>query len=175
MTDILPPLGVGQVDTTGVFAGDVGKIYHVGTNTYRVFKAIAAIATATQGQQLSMALTTASPTPTFGVAVNLIAANPYVCGAIPSTLTGGVAASGYFLGLIEGSDVLAQTATAASAITSGSVLTSGTAGDLVRATTAVALPTDFDARGVLACGFSIALNTGSTILPYTTRYRAPYR
>ncbi len=173
MTDILAPLGVGQVDTTGVFAGDIGKVYGIGGNLYRVVKATAAIATATQGQQLAVIL--ASGLPTWGVAINLVAANHLTCGAVPSTLTGGVAASGYFLALFQGSDTLAQTGTAASAIASGSILVAGTAGDLVRAVTAVALPSDIAQQGILACGFSNALNTGSTILPYPTNYRAPFR
>ncbi len=171
MSDILAPIGVGQVDTTGVFAGDLGKVYGIGANLYRVVKATAAIVTATQGQQLATVVT--AGVPTWGVAINLVAANYLCCGAIPSTLTGGVAASGYFLALIKGTDVLQQTGTGASAITTGSALTAGTAGDLVRSTTG-ALPADFDQHGVLACGFSLALNTGSTILPYACSYKAPF-
>jgi hypothetical protein len=171
MADIIPPLGVGQVDTTGVFAGDLGKVYSIGGNFYRVVKATAAIATATQGQQLATAIS--SNLPTWGVAINAVAANYLCCGAVPSTLTGGVAASGYFLALIRGTDVLAQTGTAASAITTGSALTAGTGGDLVRATTG-ALPADFDQHGVLCCGFSLALNTGTAILPYVSSYSAPF-
>lgn len=174
MTDILPPLGVGQVDTTGVFAGDLGKTYQVNANTYRVVKATTAISGATQGLQLAVVLS--AGVPLWGaVALNAVAANHLGCGAIPSTLTGGVAASGYFLALIMGTDALAQTGTAASAITTGSVLVTGTAGDLVRATTAVALPSDIDQHGSLAVGFSNSLNTGSTILPYQTSYRAAFR
>lgn len=175
MSDIIPPLPVGQVDTTGVFAADLGKTYNVGSNWYRVLKATAAISGGTQGMQLALALTAAAGNPTWGVALNGTRANYYVCGAIPSTLTGGVVASGLFLGLVQGYDSLAQTTTAASSIASGSILVAGTASDLVRATTAIAVVGDIDEKVNGFAGISTITNTATAIVAAGTWYRAPFR
>jgi hypothetical protein len=167
------PIPVGTVATDPPFKNDLGRLYVSGGNLYKLVKAASSIAAASQGLQLATALS--SGVPTYAVSLNTVAVNPLGCGAIPSTLTGAIAASGYFLALVEGSDALAQTGTAASAITTGSILVTGTASDLVRATTAVALPSDFDQHGRLACGVALQLNTGSTILPYQTNYRSVIR
>ncbi len=145
-----------------------------GGNEYKLLKASVAIAAGSQGKQVE-SVRAADGTPSWAATLCVTAASALVCGAVPSALTGAIAASGYFLALINGVDVLQQTGTAASAITTSSVLVSGTASDLVRATTAVALPGDVAQQGILACGFSLTLNTGTTILPYATRYRAPLR
>lgn len=168
------PIPVGQSATDPPFKSDIGRCYISGGNEYKLVKASVAIAAASQGKQLETARAS-DGTPTWVTILNVTAASPLVCGAIPSTLTGAIAASAYFLALINGVDTLQHTGTAASAITTGSMLVSGTASDLVRATTAVALPGDFDQHGLLACGFSLTLNTGTALLPYATRYRAPLR
>ncbi len=167
------PIPVGESATNPPFKADIGKCYYSGNNLYKLVKATVAIAAASQGKQLESALGTSGPT--WLVTLNATAANYAVCGAIPSTHTAAIVASAYFLALVDGVDELAQTGTAASAITTGSILVAGTASDLVRATTAVALPGDIDQHGVLSCGFSLELNTGTAILPYFTRYRAPLR
>lgn len=166
------PIPVGQVATDPPFKGDLGRIYPSGGNMYKLVKAASSIAAGSQGLQLSTAFS--SGVPTYACSLNTVAANFACCGAIPSTLTGAIAASGYFLALIDGVDTLYQTGTAASAITTGSALVTGTASDLVRSTTG-ALPADFDQHGVLCCGFSLQLNTGTALLPYVTRYKAPLR
>lgn len=162
------PIPVGEAKTDPPFKADLGRIYFSGGNVYKLVKAASSIAAGSQGLQLA---SPAAGTPTYAVSLNTTATNPLVCGAIPSTLTGAIAASAYFLALIDGVDTLYQTGTAASAITTGSVLVPGTASDLVRATTAA----PFLADTVSVCGFSLQLNTGTALLAYVTRYRAPLR
>lgn len=172
-----PPIPVGTVDTTGVFAGDLGKEYMVdtayGSNWYVVCKAVSGgIATASQGKQVFMAFSAGYPL--NAVDLNIVTGNQYVCGAIPSTLTGAIAGSGYFLALVEGQDALLTTSTGVGSITSASVLVPGSASDLVRATTAVAFA-DIDERSRAYCGFACTASTGTTALPYPVNYRAPFR
>ncbi len=167
------PIPIGQSAADPPFKNDLGRKYISGGNLYRLVKAGAAIAAGSNGLQLETALS--SGTPTWASTLNLTAANPLTVGAVPSGHTGAIAVSAFFLCLIEGTDNLYQTGTAASSITTGSVLTTGTASDLVRSTTAVALPGDFDARGWLSCGMALELNTGTTLLSYATTYRAPIR
>lgn len=173
MDTSIPPMALNESKTDPPFKNDLGKRYWIGNNMYRLVKAgTGGIATASNGLQVETAKS--SGVPTWVATLNVTAANPLVCGAIPSTLTGAIAASAYFLALVEGTDALYQTGTAASAITTGSALIAGTASDLVRATTG-ALPADFDSHGVLSCGFSLQLNTGTALLAYQTSYRAPLR
>lgn len=173
MDTSIPPIGLGESKIDPPFKADLGKKYWIGSNMYRLVKAGALIAAASQGKQVETPIT--AGVASFAVALNTTLANHLVCGAIPSVLTGAIAASAYFLALMDGQDALAQTATAASAITTGSILVSGTASDLVRATTAVVLPSDVAQQGALACGFSLQLNTGTALLPYVVNYRAPFR
>lgn len=170
-TSVLP-IPVGEAKTDPPFKADLGKVYFSGNNLYRLVKAAAAIAASSNGKQV--ATTNSSGVPAFSVDLNTTRGNPLVAGAIPSTLTAAIAASAYFLVLIQGNDDLAQTATAASAITMGSILIPGTASDLVRAATGVAAA-DIDEKVVAYCGFSCELNTGTALLAYQTQYRAPLR
>lgn len=169
---------VGQVDTTGVFGGDLGKEYLVdtvyGTNTYVVVKAVSGgIAAGSQGKQLAMSFSAGFPLNV--VDLNVVSGNQLVCGAIPSTLTGAIAGSGMFLALVEGTDSLSTTSTAIGSITSAATLVTGTAGDLVRATTGVAFA-DLDERVRGYCGFGMIASTATTTgLAYPVNYRAPFR
>ncbi len=172
MDTSFPPIGLNEAKTDPPFKGDIGKRYFIGNNMYRLCKAGAAIAAGSQGLQVETAFATGVPT--FVATLNATRANQKVCGAIPSVLTGAIAISAYFLALVEGNDDLAQTGTAASAITSGSILIPGTASDLVRATTSV-LAADIDERVISYCGFACEANTGTTVLAYQVQYRAPIR
>ena len=173
MDNSIPPISPSESKTDPPFKNDIGKKYWIGNNLYRLVKAgSSGIAAASQGLQVETAKS--AGVPTWVATLNLTAANYMVCGAIPSTLTGAIAGSAYFLALVDGIDSLYQTGTAASAITTGSALVSGTASDLVRSTTGV-LPADLDQHGVLCCGFSLQLNTGTALLAYQTSYRAPLR
>lgn len=172
MDTSLPPIGLDEAKADPPFKGDLGKSYYVGSNLYRLVKAAAAIAASSNGKQLSTTLATGVPTSI--VALNTVRGNHLVIGAVPSQLTAAIAISAYFLALVEGTDDLAQTATAASAITTGSILIPGTAADLVRAATGVAAA-DIDEKVVAYCGFSCELNTGTAILAYQTNYRSPLR
>jgi len=171
MDTALPPMAVGESKTDPPFKNDLGNQYPIAGNWYALVKAAAAIAASSNGKQVATALS--SGVPTWAASLNTTRANQYVCGAIPSAHTAAIAISAYFLVLIDGTDDLAQTGTAASAITSGSILIPGTASDLVRAATGVAAA-DIDEKVIAYCGFSCEANTGTALLAYQTRYRAPF-
>lgn len=174
----IPPIPVGQVDTAGFLANDLGKEYLVdtayGTNTYTLAKAVSGgIAAASQGKQLFMSFSVGYPLNV--VDLNVTSGSQYVCGAIPSTLTGAIAGSGIFLMLVEGHDALATTATGVGSITSGSALVPGTGSNLVMASTGVAFA-DQDERVKAYCGFLCVASTATTAnLAYPVNYRAPFR
>lgn len=173
MDTSLPPIGVGEAKTDPPFKGDLGKQYFSGKSLYRLVKAAAAIAAGSQGKQLATEVS--GGVPTFVVDLNTTRGNFYVAGAIPSTLTGAIAASAYFLALVAGHDDLVMTSTAASAITSGSILIPGTASDLVRAATGVAAA-DIDEKVVAYCGFATEANTGAAAaVTSAAQYRSPIR
>lgn len=175
---LIPPLPVGTVDTGGFLLADIGKEYLVdtayGTNTYTLAKAVSGgIATASNGKQLFMAFSAGYPLNV--VDLNVTSGNQYVCGAIPSTLTGAIIGSGIFLMLVEGQDALTTTATGVGSITSGSALVPGTGANLVMASTGVAFA-DVDERTRAYCGFLCAASTATTAnLAYPVNYRAPFR
>lgn len=173
---LIPPIPVGQTDTTGVFSGDIGKMYLVdgtyGTNTYKLVKAASGgIAAGSQGLQIALS----GGAVTNVVSLNTTSGNQLVCGAIPSTLTGAIAGSAYFLALVEGTDSLATTSSAAASLTSGTVLQPGTASDLVLMTTGVA-SADLMLVAKANCGFMcVASSATTTALAYAVNYKAPFR
>jgi hypothetical protein len=172
MDNSVLPMAVGESKLSPPFAADLGKKYWSGNNLYRLVKAASAIAAASQGLQLATALSAGAPT--FAVALNVTTGNHLIVGAIPSTLTGAIAASAYFLALMEGQDSLATTSTAVGSITSSSILVAGSASDLVRVTTGVTAADIDDRTNMCAKGLIVSTAT-TTALAYQVNYRAPIR
>ncbi len=95
----LTPLSVGVSDS-GDFSACLGKPYQVGDETFVMVQASAAIASGSNGKQLQTAIS--AGVGSFVVTLST-GASALVCGAVPSTLTGPIAASAYFLALRDSS------------------------------------------------------------------------
>ena len=84
---MIPPLGVGDCSNDANLAGDLGKVYRVGANHYRLVKAAADIATAAKKVLVTA---TSSGVPTWSVNTSTTANDYTVVGVVPSTITGRV-------------------------------------------------------------------------------------
>ena len=82
------PIKVGQKDASGTNTGLLGKIFEIDGSIFRLVKAAGTMAAGSAG--LGVATAFSSGVPTWSVAVNGVANNPLVCGAIPAIDTKGV-------------------------------------------------------------------------------------
>lgn len=99
MTTLAPPLPVGTVTTNTVHLADLGNVYTIGANRYRLVKSAAAITTPS-GFVLTTTLTAGAPT--WLVNTTTTASDPNVVGVVPAVITATIPISSFFLIQIAG-------------------------------------------------------------------------
>lgn len=170
------PLSVGQTDT-GDLSAWLGRPAQIDDSVYVVCQAASAIASGSNGKALVSPVTTGTATaaPSYSVSLSTTTGSKKCCGAIPSTLTGPIAASAYFLALRDGVDALFLTSTGASSIDSGTLLMTGTGGDFIMMTTGVAFA-DLENRAA-SCGWALTVHTGGSGITgsISCHFHAPFR
>lgn len=182
----LTPLTVGTSDS-GDFSSYLGRPTQVEEETYVMVQASVAIASGSQGKQLQTAISSGQGT--FVVVLATGGASAYLaCGAIPSTLTGPIAAGAYFLAvrdsykhvmLVRGSVTGSVIAGQPCVVGSGADLLAIFTGSLTAALTGVAATSS--GLGVLfdgleqKAGIFLNADTGVAAVTGWVRYRAPFR
>lgn len=99
MSTFAAPLAVGQTSTNSVHAADLGNIYIIGKNRYRLVISAAAITTPS-GFVVTTALSTGLPT--WSVNTSTTANDYLAAGIIPAVITATIPISTYFLVQISG-------------------------------------------------------------------------
>jgi hypothetical protein len=179
----LTPLSVGVSDS-GDFSAWLGRPVQVGNETYVAVQASVAIASGSNGRQLVCA--NSGGTGNFVVVLATGAAGTaefYACGAIPSTLTGPIAASAYFLALRDspGHVLLVTPATTGGTggVIEGTVLmAAGTGGTLVPVVTGaftVTATTAMVENVGRKAGQGLEAITAVVAVSASVAYHAPFR
>lgn len=169
MASNLLPIGLNESTTSDVFEADLGREYEAAGNLYKLVKAGASIAAGSNSKVVEA--TVSSGKATGAVTLNVTTGNHYVAGVIPSTLTGAIAASAYFLALVQGNDLVLVTSSGSASITSGTGLISGTSSDLTMLLTGATS----NQTVVPYCGFGLEATTGTSTVAKNVHFRAPFR
>lgn len=177
------PLTVGQTDS-GDFSSWLGLPVQVGVETFTMVKATSAIASGSNG--LMLVTVVSGGAGNFAVVLATGAAGTaefYNCGAIPSSLTGPVAAGAYFLALRDSPGHVLKVTPAVTGgvggVNEGTILMpSGTGSTLVPVNTGALTVTgttgNIENLGRMA-GQSLENITSVVIFSASVMYHAPFR
>lgn len=178
------PLSVGVADS-GDFSSYLGKPIQVGDETYVMVQASAAIASGSNGKQVQTAISAGVGSYVVTLSTG---AEALVCGAIPSSLTGPIAASAYFLALRESASHVLQVGGATTGAivayeplktTTGATLVNVFTGSML--TTLTGVSSTSSGMGVTLYSLihspSVALEalTGTAAVSGSVAYHAPFR
>lgn len=181
----LTPLAVGTTDP-GDFSSYLGRPTTISEETYTMVQCGVAIASGSNGKQLVTAVSSGQASWVVSLATGI--ADPFCCGAIPSSLTGPITSGYYFLALRQSAfhslNVLGSTtgsATTTGGVYVGAFLKTGTGSFLVdvntgAATSASVTGTTLDIYYAMSSvGQALQIQTGTAATAIYCSYRAPFR